>query len=185
MSAACPRCGQPLVGGYRFCRSCGLDLALVDPPVAGGASAVPYPDPFGPIAAIPPASVAAPANQLAAAGGVAWIIAAALTGYLALLQFGFVGTILDGGSLQALAIWNGFAAALTLYFGVRCLKEPPRGFLTTMVAWGVLNVVWGINQVSGGASHWAYLGSIVAAGVAGGLCLAARSGAPEGSRKRR
>jgi hypothetical protein len=175
MTERCPRCGQPLLGGYRFCRACGLDV--------GGS----------PMAAMPPAQVPAyspitaplvgtpqPTNVLAVIGGVAWIISAALTGYLALLQFGFVGTILDGGSLQTLAISNGVAAALTVYFGIRCVMNPTRGFLSTMVAWGVLDVSWGLYQISGGVTHWAYLGAVVASGVAGLVCLAARAQAPVG-----
>jgi hypothetical protein len=169
----------------RFCRSCGFDFdsqpsrqppdGRSDPDWYAGAAHAPLP------AAL--SSDKPDDNQSARLGGIAWIICAALTGYLALLQYGAVGTLnsfgLNSGDLQTYAAWNGIAAALTVYFGVRLLQRPNRGFLGTSTAWGAISVLGGVYQVSTGATNEIFLGSIVAAGVAGVLSFAARSVTPE------
>ncbi len=112
------------------------------------------------------------------AAGVAWILTAAVTAYLALLQWSYVGTMFDDGTYQLNALWNGIAAVLTAYFGARCLMNPPRGLLGTSTAWGVLSVAWGAYQIANGATHELFLLSVLGAGVAGILSLAARSAVP-------
>jgi hypothetical protein len=172
----CPNCGTARQGAFRFCRSCGLDFDAVPeaPPKLAWAVAAPT-------TATPEAQ--SYDNPAATFAGIAWIICAALTGYLALLQFGTARNLtslgLDPGDLQTFALWNGVAAAVTVYFGVRLLQRPRRGFVNTSTAWGVLSVGGGIVQIASGATNDIFLGSIVAAGVAGVLSLAARAAAPE------
>jgi len=111
------------------------------------------------------------------------ILCAALTGYLALLQLGAAQTLaalgLDQGDLQTYAAWNGIAAVVTVVFGVRLLQRPTRGTLNWSIAWGILSVIGGVTQIGSGASNDVFIGSIVAAGVAGALSYAARGVAPE------
>ncbi len=170
MSAFCPQCGAPHDDDARFCPKCGQPVAAAPLSYSEKYAGTPY----GGSVITPqgPAAAAAAANQAATFGGVLWIVAALFTGYLALLQLGY-GSIL-GGNLQALGLWNGLAALLTAYFGVRCLTSPSRSFLNWAVFWAVLNVGLGVVQIAGGATHWAYLGSVVSAAIAGVLCFAAR-----------
>ena len=181
-SGFCPRCGETRVGAFRFCRKCGLDF---DSPEAAAPPALlvtpPRPSPGGSDARGADASAT---KQVETAGGVAWIICALFTGYLALVQFGIASTLgsLDRGvvgSLNLDAIFNGLAAALTVYFGARLLLSPPRGFLGTSTVWGVLDVIWGTYQIANGASHWAFYGSVVAAAAAGILSFVAYSQRPK------
>jgi hypothetical protein len=110
-------------------------------------------------------------------------LCAALTGYLALLQLGAAQTLarlgLNQGDLQTYAAWNGISAFVTVVFGVRLLQRPTRGTLNWSIGWAILSVIGGAIQVSSGASNDIFLGSIVAAGVAGALSYAARGLAPE------
>jgi hypothetical protein len=149
----CMSCGAIRVGDARFCGTCG--------------------HPFD--AGLP--STAAPsgdANTAKMVAGLAWIGCAALTAYLGFIQLGYVGTVLDEGSLSATAIWNLIAGALTLFFGARLLTNADRGFLGTSVAWAILFVVWDAYQIANGVTHWAYIGSTVAALVAGVMSYVAR-----------
>ena len=182
-SSFCPSCGTPRTGNFRFCRKCGLDFdALAPEPRVAGPVVTAAPSAIAP----PPTALASqkdargqPAsNQLAIAGGVAWIISAALIAYLALLQLGLAGQLQSFGlgdqGLTATAIWNGFAAIVTLYFGARLLRQPSREALGGSVVWAVITVVLQGYQVATGATHWAYIGSTAAALVAGVLSFAAR-----------
>jgi len=175
-SAFCPRCGTPRAGSFRFCRSCGLDFD--DVPSSAGPTDKGVP-PGATTPTVPPMSD----NPAARFGGVAWILCAALTGYLALLQLGAAQTLaalgLDQGDLQTYAAWNGIAAVVTVVFGVRLLQRPTRGTLNWSIAWGILSVIGGVTQIGSGASNDVFIGSIVAAGVAGALSYAARGVAPE------
>ena len=170
-SEFCPQCGTARTGAFRFCRSCQFDFDGI-PPVGS----VPVADP---VTLSPTPTVAVPSsNPAAMAAGVAWILTAAVTAYLALLQWSYAGTPVDDGSYQLSALWNGVAAALTAYFGARCLTNPPRGFLGTSTAWGALSVAWGAYQIANGATHELILLGVLGAGVAGILSLAARPAAP-------
>lgn len=176
----CPQCGARRLGSFRFCRQCGLDFD-------SGEIASPIvfrKDPQASVVGSPrvpelaetggPPTSQHNAGTLAILGGVAWLACAAAIGYLALLQFGYVGSVLDDGSLQGTAIWNGISAALTLYFGARLLTGPTRGLLGTSAAWGALTVVWQVFNISRGATHETYLVATLAAGMAAVLSLAAR-----------
>lgn len=130
-----------------------------------------------------------PTNVPATLGGIGWIVSALLIGYLALLQLGYSGFAAQVGvsasDLQSLALWNGITAAVTVYFAVRLLMNPDRGILLTSAGWAALSVVWGVYQVANGATNDAFLGSVVAAGAAGVLSIAARPAAPLSKRERK
>ncbi len=176
----CPRCGTARVGQFRYCRACQFDFDALPPssvaPIAQSFSERYRSAPVPPQA--PATTQAAGSNTVAQAAGIAWLLTAAATGYLALLQFGVVGTLFDDGTYQAYAFWNGIAAALTAYFGARCLTNPPRGFLGTSTAWGALSVLSGVYQIANGATNDLFLLATLGAGVAGVLSFAARSAAP-------
>jgi hypothetical protein len=108
-SEFCPRCGAARIGALRFCRSCGYDFdaqPTTQPPDTRSYSeryaGTPYSGP--PSAA--PSSDKSTDNQAAMFGGIAWIICAALTGYLALVQFRAAGTLsslgFDSGDLDVI-----------------------------------------------------------------------------------
>lgn len=161
------------LGNYRFCTSCKFDYDAM----AGGQ--VPLTTP--PIAPAPPTTPASSASPAALLAGVSWIACAALTGYLGFLQLSFAGSVVDDGSLTEAAIWNGVAAALTLYFGAKLLTSPSRGFLGTSVAWAAIVLAWNTYSLANGVSHWAYIGATVAALAAGVLSFAGRSAWPSGA----
>lgn len=185
MNAAiyCPQCGAQRIGSFRFCRQCGLDFDSKD--VAAPVTFRPSPQPIAsspsiaqPVDPNAPATSAKSTSTVAMLGGIAWLAGAAAIGYLAVLQLGYVGSVLDDGSLQGTAIWNGVSAALTLYFGARLLTGPSRGILGTSAAWGALTVIWQVFNISRGATHETYLVATVAAGMAAILSLAARNETP-------
>jgi hypothetical protein len=158
----CPRCGTARASGARFCGSCGLDLDAAT--VAPAATLLPA------SATLP---TSAPATNVEPIAGVAWIVSAAMIGYLGLFQLGYVGTILDTGDLQAIAIWNLIAAAITLYFGARLLTKATRSNLRSSIIWAVINVLWNGFEITQGATHWAFIGATVGALTAGVLSLVA------------
>lgn len=132
-----------------------------------------------PAAAPSPAGTARPASdgyELLIASGVAWIVTAALTGYLALEQLNAGQTLsrfgLDSGSLNASAAWNGFAAVVTAFFGARMLMRATR-LLSWSMAWALISVASGAYQVANGVSDATFVLSVVAAGTAGVLSFAA------------
>ncbi|MHB8399937.1 MAG: hypothetical protein ACYDCI_13570 [Candidatus Limnocylindrales bacterium] len=169
------------MGAFRFCRRCGLDfeqvLAEQAPPVRTAPDALPASGWAAPKPA--PAAAPTPSFPTATAAGVAWIAAAILIGYLALVQLGAAGQLgqlgLGSGNLQPTAIFNGISAAITLFFGARLLTRATRGFLGWSTFWAAINVGWGAYQVANGATHWAFIGSIVASGAAGILSFVAWS----------
>lgn len=171
-AAFCPQCGAKRLGNYRFCTTCKFDYDAMAGGQAPATHAAPAPAP-SPTAASPSGS--SPVVLLA---GVSWIACAALTGYLAILQLSYAGSFVDDGTLTEAAIWNGGAAALTLFFGAKLLTSPSRGFLGTSVAVAALVLVWNIYSVLNGVTHWAYIGATVAALAAGVLSFAARSAWP-------
>ena len=180
----CPHCGAPRVEWAKFCGKCGN--AYEGPP-RNEAPTTPASRPamthIAALAVAPVEPERSNDNPAASFAGIAWIICAALTGYLALLQYGTAQNLqsigLNAGNLQTYAIWNGVSAVLTIYFGVRLLQRPSRGFLDASTVWGVLSVLVGVLQIGSGATNDIFLGSIAAAGVAGVLSYAARSSAPE------
>lgn len=190
MTSFCPNCGTKRIGALRYCRSCGFDFetgeVLTRPEAAPGAApghaqsfseryrgttgGQPAEPPAQPTLAAPTALGRQAANTLALLAGTAWIASAAFMGYLALLQLGYANLMPELGSL---ALWNGVTAAITLYFAARMLVRPA-GVLTGSVIWGVLTVAWNGYQIAQGATHEAYLGATVTAGVAAVLSFVAR-----------
>lgn len=185
----CPRCGEARVGSFRFCRNCRFDFD--DLPLAGSGPMRPAPRPTPvapmpdfrmptPVAPVPPVTPVAPVAPVSAdsgrtaaiAAGVAWLIAAALTAYLGFLQ-------LSVDVLQSTGAWNLIAAAITLYFGARLLTRTRRSDLGRSAAWAALNVVFQGYQIIEGATHEAYIGATVAAGVAGVLSFVGWQAAPK------
>lgn len=190
MTSFCPRCGASRLGNFRFCRSCGLDFDSLGAQLstAGTGLNTTGADTTVQPARVPPWTAAESAagplaarshNPIVVGGGIAWIVAAVAIGYLALLQLGYAGTTLDNGSFEALAIWNGIAAAITVYFGARLLMSPTRSTLHVSVIWAAISVASGAYQIANGATHELFLLSTLAAGVAGVLSLAASSGATQ------
>jgi hypothetical protein len=168
----CPRCGNPRTGSFRFCRACQFDFDSVpqaDPPIppAAAPNAVP---PFA------PTSTARNDADLILAAGVSWIVCAAFTGYLALEQLNAGNTLsrfgIDSGNYTASAAWNGIAAVVTIYFAARLLRRNSTNLVASMI-WAAISVVSGGYQVANGVNDAAFLFSIVAAGAAGVLSLAA------------
>jgi hypothetical protein len=185
----CPRCGTERVGALRFCRSCAFDFDA-----AGEITRAPAPSTQAlpestPIEAGRAGQVGAadgdprsafektPTPTLAKSGAdpatmrllaaLAWIGCGLLTGYLALVQIGYAGTIIDDGSLTSLAAWNAIVAVGVIYGGVKLLGATARSTFRTSAIWAaVIALVQGF-QVAQGASHFAYIGSTVAAVGAG------------------
>src|SRR4051794_26393490 len=119
----CPRCSEPRTGAFRYCRRCQFDFDAQ--PLVDAASR------SDPIAGPGPASSAPDHTRTSVlVAGLAWLIAAALTGYIGLTQLAYVRTIFDSGDLQATAFWNLIAGAVTLYFSLRLLTGASRSSLT-------------------------------------------------------
>jgi hypothetical protein len=100
---------------------------------------------------------------------LAWLGCALFTGWLALTQFGFAGTIFDDGSLTALAGWNALVAVLISYGAIRLQRSPYRASFRQSAIWAIVIVLIQGFQVTQGATHFAYIGSTVAAAGAGVL----------------
>lgn len=172
--AFCPRCGHRRLGNFRYCTQCNFDFD--DPSPATQSS----PAASSPVAA-PPAS--SQQNQLATWAGLSWLASAALLAFLAFQQFEAASLassigLGDASEITATAAWNGLQAIITAFFAVRCLRGPDRGFLTTSVAWAVVNVGFGVYQVVNGATYWVFYAFLIASGLAGVLSWAARDQAP-------
>jgi hypothetical protein len=144
----------------------------VGAPPPGVVTSAPIAEPSKPPSA-PGVQSQSPINP-ALLGGLAWLLCAAAIGYLGLLQLGYVGTVVDEGSLQAIALWNFLSAGLTLYFGARLITRPTKGILGTSALFALVTVLWQAYNISLGATHETYLISTVAAGMAGILSVAAR-----------
>lgn len=165
----CIGCGMARPEGAAFCPSCGRSFGGVS--AATGATAP----------AVPPTldSTAPSRSSTAQMAGIAWLITAALTGYLAFEQWSIASVLgRPAGDLSGIAFVNGVAALATAYFGARCLQKPSRGQLTNAAAWGALSVLSGVYQASQGASYGVFLLSIVGAGIAGVLSYVARAEVP-------
>jgi hypothetical protein len=177
MSAAsqfCSRCGAARHGGDRFCSKCGLDFWQA---AAGREQpeAVPQGPPTGTAAAALAHADARSNTTLPLIAGLAWLVAAALTGYLAFLQLQFSGDSNTRLAEEArnLAIGNGVSAAITVFFGAKLLIGADRRFLFNSAAWGALSVAWGAYQISQGVTADVFIAATVAAGVAGIVSLVA------------
>ena len=97
--------------------------------------------------------------------GVLWILAAALFGYLSLVQLGFTGeySVPDPGS----ATLNAVAALVGLAIGVGLLRRASSSGLRISVAGAAVVVVGGGYQVTQGIGGVPLALAIVAAGLAG------------------
>jgi hypothetical protein len=169
MDRFCSACGSPRADGARFCPSCGRPFDSVGPTVQAAGNAA--------VGLAPPAFVVRSTSSTAQYAGVAWLITAAITGYLAFEQWTLataLGVAASGRELMAVAALNGVSALITAYFGARCLQGPRKGQLGNAAVWGLLSVSFGVYQVAQGASYGVFLLSIVAAGVAGILSFVAR-----------
>jgi hypothetical protein len=97
-------------------------------------------------------------------------------GYLAFEQWSLASLL--GGDLASTALFNGVAAAITAYFGARCLQRPRRGSLTNASWWAGLNVLWGVYQIANGVTYGLFFLVLVGTAVAGILSFVAREHAP-------
>jgi hypothetical protein len=80
--------------------------------------------------------------------------------------------------LQALAAWNGIAAASMFYLGARLLSNPNKGILGTSAVLAVVVAGIQIYEIANGATHWSFLALTVAVLAAGVLSIVARPNAP-------
>jgi hypothetical protein len=189
----CPQCGNARTGSFRFCRSCGFDFdatpegtplpavlttpAIADEPLATQTS----PNPLTHVAPIQPAPTQAGSNattNVPLLGGIAWIVCAALTGYLAYQQWTF-GSATSSSEMTGTATWNAVAAAVTLYFGARLIASPSRSILDWSAAWAVLSVIGGLVQiVLLDVVGDVFVLSVIAAAIAGVLSYVGRQQYP-------
>lgn len=181
-SEFCPSCGNPRVGAFQFCRSCGYDFEALEPTASGPnfhqaadttrtSSPMVAPAPSG----TSPTTPAAATANLPLIGGLAWIACAALIGYLAYQQW-VVGRAFGAEDFTANAVWNLVSAAITLYFGVRLLREPSRETLKRSAYWAVITVLWGGYQVVAlDVTSDIFVLSLIAAAVAGVVSWVARN----------
>jgi hypothetical protein len=145
------------------------------------------PDPADPAALTDPVGD----STIASLAGIAWLLAAAVGGYVAVLQWQGQPAValLAGNGLRAMAVGNSVGALFAAFFGVRCHASPSRAFLSTMTAWALLSVTWTTVQVTNGASHWLFLVIIAISILAGGLSFLARGVAagdtPPSNRRKR
>ena len=130
-TAFCSNCGAQRAPDAKFCGSCGR-----------------------PFESAPEGFTTDQARTLTTVAGVAWIIAAAATGYLALQQWQAAGLLKsivgDDNGFTSYAVFNALAAALTVYFGARLLTSPTRGILTSSVWWALLSVLGAVVQTGTG-----------------------------------
>lgn len=164
----CPSCGAVRPPGAAFCASCGrrfeTDSPTISPQAVAGSPAT--------LSTPAAASSASPALM----AGVAWIVAAALTGYLAYQQWS-IGSFLGSSDLQTTAAWNAFACVVTLYFAAKLITAPSRKLLDRSAAWAVLSVLLGLVQITVAGDIFAL--AIIATGVAGVLSWVGRQGWPD------
>jgi hypothetical protein len=175
MTTFCPNCGTPRVGTLQFCGTCRFNFG------SGmlGNSAGPNQTSDGPATWAGSSGDATSPATLRLLAALAWIGCALMTGYLAFVQIGYAGTILDNGSLTALAGWNGLMAALVIYSGVRLLSATKRSTFRQSAIWAVVIVFLQGFQIMQGATHFAYIGSTVAAVGAGVLSFLAYQSIPQ------
>lgn len=127
----CPKCGAQRQSGMSFCGRCGYGFpaGIQIEPARGVGGALRASDVRPPLATHP-APVDRGSNQVAMLAGMAWILSAAVGGYIAFLQWQYAQVAAtfgeSPGDYQTSALWNAAGAALTTYFGARCLGDPPR-----------------------------------------------------------
>ena len=199
----CPVCGAERPVDFDWCLNCGFDFADLESNVDTGAkanhsirsplnsepividdprSSIPwYSDLYAgtPYGRPQPSAPAEPSAVSMLAGGT-WLAAAAISAYVALLQFNAHAALVARGlpgDLLAYAIVNGIAGALTVGLGVRLLGGPGRGFLVLSFVWGVPIGALGVYQAWQGRSDIVLLVG-VAAGVAALLSLVALKRTP-------
>lgn len=157
--AFCAQCGAGRPAGAEFCPRCGRPYASTDG-----------------------RPVTSPSNNVATAAAIAWLISAALTGYLAYQQWTVYQALelagMDPGEWGATAAWNAFSCLVTLYFGARILLSPSRSLLTWSVVWAAITVVGGVAQFGSGVGDIFAL-AVISAGIAGVLSYVGRSSVAE------
>jgi len=163
-AAFCVNCGTPRLPGALFCGRCGRSFGaaakVATAPAAATAETISGTDP----------------GQLMIGAGIAWIVAAAASGYLALLQLNGGNELnaigFDGSGLLSDAAFNGVGAILTVYFGARLIMRH-RGLLSWSVGWAVLSVLGVGYEIATGLTNAELILSAVAAAIAGILSFVA------------
>lgn len=136
----------------------------------------------------PPASMRETSTSQSATpallAGLSWLIAAALSGYLAYQQWSLSQTLaalgLGDEGLGGYAAWNAIGGLVTLYFAARLLTRPTRRLLDASAAWAVLSVLGGVLQLASGAGNDVFAIATIAAAAAGVLSFVARQAIPAG-----
>jgi hypothetical protein len=102
----------------------------------------------GPARAITPTDE----QRVAADCRAAWLLAAALTGYLAFLQLQFSAATEGRLAEEArnLAIGNGLSAAITVFFGAKLLDGSLAPLPVQFGSVGAIRVTWAVIQVMQG-----------------------------------
>jgi hypothetical protein len=179
----CSNCGAGRPLGARFCATCGhpfdgadaSELTVATTTAETARAATPQAAPLNTFSTNAPATAALLA-------GLAWLIAAALTLYLAYQQWSasqqLTGLGLGDAGLGGYAVWNAAAGIITLFFGARILTKPTPGLLLSSIVWAILNVVSGVAQVGGGATSDIFVFTIIASAAAGVLSFVARQSLP-------
>lgn len=174
-TAFCPHCGARRPEWARFCGACGngYDAPAVGTRPVGTVPPAPLgPTPSPAVSAAVPLPVAENPRQLATLAGVAWIAAALLIGYLAMLQFQYASEV-EG--LGEVAVWNVASAALSVAAGALVIASPSRSRLMGSAVFGTLGAAYQVWQISEGATNEAFLGATVAYGAAAVLSVVAWS----------
>ena len=176
-ATTCPRCQTRRSGFLPICPSCGYDYrpqqspATQLPPITPRLDASPSssrPHESAAVRSAPGLSI----DTLSVLAGCAWLAAGVFSAYLALLQLGVSGYY-AGQNMQLLALSNGVGAAAWFYLGARLMSGATKGLLGWSAALSVLAVAVQGYQIAGGATHWSFLATTVAALAAGVLSLVA------------
>lgn len=166
----CPNCGHKRLGNFRYCTACKFDFDT--------ATALEAREPSQSFKSDPqPPTQTRQDQTLATLAGIAWLIAAALIGYLGLQQLqvaSVAGTYgLSANDYRQAAIWNLVSSGITLLFGIRLLRRPTAGLLGWSVFWAIATVLYGIYQINSGFTGDTFLVYVLASGAAGIVSLVA------------
>jgi len=154
----CPQCGNARTGSFRFCRSCGFDYDRAPRVPAAPAAAAPG----TPARVAPSASAARARPRLFTAGGIRWLVVAALNlaGLLLVVTAGGLPELGElGGAVAILMVLLAFAVGRGL------LSDPSRRTAIYSALLGVLYLAASVLSFTRqtGADELATLASVIPA----------------------